>query len=607
MGSLRFYFSYIVHRPMENLMNPWTYFTQRGWWEGTSDTVQTRILNHNEKKDRVFDTGEPIVLSAAKIVELARGSNPTNSEDDPWLSPSLRQSGVEIVAKVTCNQKMWLDPLCDLQFVWASSEANIKRFVPVQGGQSSPGNPLVRLSPREYSGIRVHCETGYGQWEEVSLVRIIIYLASVIVYMTLPGKLLFWFTTSCLGHLSSIYKRCLVEPFNLAEDSAHAVLRMIMCSVDFAELAELSGGRGITHQMLLERLQTILRKRSKDLDSEEIAMMARFVHKELHKRKIESGKDIKGSVDILQREIIRFHGGRNSSAVDLAEPLSLDGFSEAISSIDKINFSSIIPLFDKDRIRTRLERHFTPRSLNRSLKGCRSTEPENRGDSSDPVESASESLETRKKQQTEAVVKWNDSYEDIQNINNDLQGLIQRQIDTKNDLIDLINSQIHERHTAMQELIDGIQQCMNLQIKSLEELTPRFSSLEQRVERFDSMEKRPETVQQMAEQNVLASSESKTILEKQLASFHAMAATRGTHHEFSSVINRVQIEHEQQFTRHFEVLQSNDEESLSNRLESTSNGIPTRTLAPTGGRRRWAKHVHMVDKEEKELDMFFSV
>merc|ERR1712048_1305982 len=108
---------------------------------------------------------------------------------------------------------------------------------------------------------------------------------------------------------------------------------------------------------------------------------------------------------------------------------------------------------------------------------------------------------------------------------------------------------------------------------TLEDIPSRFSSLEQRVNIIPSLEKRVETVQQ-----VLEGSGNQQILEKRLASLEehrASAVNNGVHalpsedDEYSSMLTRIQMEHDQMFkhlsqvsnfaqqmTQHVQVLQA---------------------------------------------------
>jgi len=426
----------------ENRANPWYLFETPSSELSNSDMVTTQLMS-SRADGRVlkeFRGGEPLTMTMPEIFAAARGNRHAHAPSwgDKELAEELLMSGAEITASVSCHQtvrRRLEGPVCKLVFEWLSVKGK-------QMQMNSVGEANLVL--RRYFGFRFRTEQGYGESLQVCLSRLTGLISTAIVYMMLPKSFFHFFICNCLGHMSNIYKRAIVDPFDAVKDCSHVALRLLSASVQFVDLAQLGDSKGITRSVVADRIQRILEHRGSVLAESEVDAVINFVYKELCKE--EEADRIKqsiihGGIDCFksgassccnkgakllhmqkkaQKSLVRQNslaaeeGGdsecaqewkcsRTSSSLGQSiDHISIDTFSAACASNDKITFNDIVDLFDVERPRSRLERYFTPPSLvqavhdaNKDGHGVNLTKKPNR----------SESLEVRKKQQWDAVEK----------------------------------------------------------------------------------------------------------------------------------------------------------------------------------------------------------
>jgi len=233
-------------------------------------------------------------------------------------------------------------------------------------------------------GVRVTVITG-GEWKALSLNRLFVNLASCIVYLQMPRKLLFFIVVYCFGHMSKMYRGTLYEKFDLGMIVSGITARLMASSCAFAEMEE-ERGKGIS----LRRMQAAVLdvfpnatdaegdadKGSHTLGVSDIIGFCRFANQAMRDQRIAQD----------QERLDHVLSSRLSSAVNNSTPsmssagtistcpdaedtyINSDMFMEAVSNSERVSFHTLVRLFDADRKMGLLERFIMPPYINKVLR-----------------------------------------------------------------------------------------------------------------------------------------------------------------------------------------------------------------------------------------------
>lgn len=175
-----------------------------------------------------------------------------------------------------------------------------------------------------------------------------------IVWIQIPLLLVYWFTTFCLGHLSSVYSRVIHQDVSLGDACKGLAARLVSHSAAYMDLQDKPDG--ITKARLLERIQNIL-KNNENIDDEEVKKYADFV--------------FEGFQSMGEGEIV------------INETINIQEFCTACCTDEPLKFESMVTLFDKDRKTGCLERCFLDDTIRAVIRAAK-MEADERGP--EPVE-----------------------------------------------------------------------------------------------------------------------------------------------------------------------------------------------------------------------------
>lgn len=318
-------------------------------------------------------SGRPLLLDSVNV-EAGRNWLPQDSEAE-MSGPHTRITGAEIVLLLDCYNRhpaplgpewaWWEGPVCYVS-------AHVSQTTWVQG-ESLDVLDAGQTLHQSYHGVRVRFDKG-GMFWFPDPNNIYVAVLDAIVLLSIPKRLLLFFITMFLGSLSRVYKRALIEPFDIMAQLGGMSARVAGQSVQFVELEDQTGDcRGISRDRLSERLHETFALQDKKLNSTELekfvdvcfgALVTRFALEEEKGHGVDSGGD-----------------------VDLGQVLNLETFSVACSCTDPIEIGSAMDLFDQDRPVSSVEWFFTPSQIKKTVTHHRRTAAE-RARSLQPPQSA---------------------------------------------------------------------------------------------------------------------------------------------------------------------------------------------------------------------------
>lgn len=338
-----------------------------------------------DSKDEVFKILAPeasLKLTLSEILTLA-GEPDLLDQQQPLagrnmkpggfgVGPYFRISGLELELKVECYWP-WetyigiseeIDPdsyLCAIRVAlkpvgWVLST----HLQHLDGGV---------LRYRRFHGIRIVASTG-GIFEFGDYNKLYQNLVSIVVVLSLPKQVLLFITAYLLGHMSVLYKRVIIERFNLLEQVAGMTTRLMSSSVTFVQLEDveritdkLEDEGGISKKRMSERLHRVLQRQKAKLDQDEVDTFVSFCFKQVSAG-LENlrGSDVGPLVRCLQPCRKKGKGEKVEDKNDDAY-INIECFSDAYTSNEEISFASIIELFDKQRKIGILESLFMPKVL----------------------------------------------------------------------------------------------------------------------------------------------------------------------------------------------------------------------------------------------------
>jgi len=326
---------------------------------GSSTTnILTIIManeGNNEKYTKTYRPGDRIRFSVQELLDLAGVSQflderNVEATDDPSSSvaPIGRISGIRLEVRLECisnpfiNVLDWNGPVCYLH-VHKTPEHWVYRLL--QDVTSESG----ALRMRKVHGIEIVAR-GLFHHVTVDIEAISQCLVSLIVLSSIPKFILMLFMSTCLGQLSVVYRKVLLEPFKLHEACGTSILAMIKDMTTFHSMAGDPHSSCISKNQLSNQLAKLFANQDGLISVEQL--------EDLLKRSCQGVKHKAGVVQCLEEL-----GMRRISSVPLHYSIDLSEFCEACSSKDALDFNSIVSLFNTERRAHALERLFTPRRL----------------------------------------------------------------------------------------------------------------------------------------------------------------------------------------------------------------------------------------------------
>jgi len=190
------------------------------------------------------------------------------------------------------------------------------------------------------------------------------------------------------GHVSDIYRHVVYRHFSITAEAAAMSMRLLEHEVAFNDLEALDANGGrlgvIDKDVIAQSICHLMSRRGNTLDILEMQQMIEFCINTVNSAfKVDeptkdSGfriivQDVFESVTTIVSDLKETFG---YVSADEAHDVSVDvdKFASACSTVEPINFDSLVKLFDKDRRRSLMESFFTPVRLKSSLKRARRVE-----------------------------------------------------------------------------------------------------------------------------------------------------------------------------------------------------------------------------------------
>jgi len=348
------------------------YSTDKG-----ANGVATKLVSSDDPDDvkREWKPGSDIKLQVKNILDLAgRSLDDPNPRSGPNKKPGSngagpigRISGIDIVMALDCISAMDLlwrrDPECKL---------TVKSYQePWVMARSVRTLASGELHSRRMFGIRVRLDLS-GKFSMFDANNTLLNLTSLMVMLSIPAKIVLFIMTHLLGHLSFIYKQSLVGRFDLVDETAGMITRLVGMTAGFQEIVQKEAifeGDGITIEMLTAKLSLLFNSKKvvlTDLELKNVAEMCfnaiKCLSKDAENKLNDEPRD---SVPKSRVNLQDFGKGLFVGRI-ASEPAGNITFSEyaaAFSTAEEFEFHLLAKLFDSDRPRTFLERFFTPPNL----------------------------------------------------------------------------------------------------------------------------------------------------------------------------------------------------------------------------------------------------
>jgi len=177
---------------------------------------------------------------------------------------------------------------------------------------------------------------------------------SIVVLLQIPLKVVLFFTLTCLGELSKLYKRVIIQNFDIEHETASMAVTLMSNSVTFLELSDCIVGTqkfpGISKARMGERMKAALQQRRDVLNDSELQAFVACCFEslvwdrgdQLHLSNQKQDETEEGIIDI-------------------------DTFNLYSSMNHSVDLPTAVNLFDVDRKRRILESLFTPPAVHRAL------------------------------------------------------------------------------------------------------------------------------------------------------------------------------------------------------------------------------------------------
>lgn len=354
---------------------------------GNGDILTILLGSHGEVR-RWIEPQPTLDISLPELLEMAGASGAIDTQNSE--GGLGRITGLNIDIHIECFQSQaeslpgredWIGPTC-----YARAERNpTKPWAAWDNIEALGSDGTVRQRLHHGVRVRVIMEGHVDVFDANSL---FLQLTASLVFLSLPRQFMYFFINYAVGHLSTIYRGVLIEPFDVQMECARLTARLMSNSVTFAELEDVKPEAGkdvgcISRARVDEQLREVLRYRGSTLDDAEIAGVVHFCHEavmhgETLCRRVKPLSQLRGA--ILERVHTQKISDLSGGNIDLAaEPdtrhddkaparndpgvITIDGFSMCCAASSQLEFESFVRLFDKDRGVTILEQFFLPPKL----------------------------------------------------------------------------------------------------------------------------------------------------------------------------------------------------------------------------------------------------
>lgn len=270
-------------------------------------------------------------------------------------------------------------PVCTLRF----RAAGTKYTLSVQYGL--PGVPAAIDETTEVitevSAVYLKVAAGSGTFAVMDIHSLVITITSMLVLLVLPKKLTTILAARCLGPMSDMYRRSIIEPYDIEEHMAEITSILAANTHSFHSMCSKSsdGMDVIELQAIQSLLCKVLEYRTRALDEREIASLAYFVYSGICKKKVKAqapSEEQPGFWDSLEDfSLRRICCGSLKEGPGNVNGITLDQWNQARLESEKITFDAMVALFDKDRPRWFCEDFFTPAGIRKTLLRARDDEP----------------------------------------------------------------------------------------------------------------------------------------------------------------------------------------------------------------------------------------
>jgi len=350
---------------------------------GTDAKARTVVLSSEGSAYRTFDPGEVVSLTLREVLQnvdgLPQQYRMHAGEDVPW---EVFRDGIELSMRVQCYNDD--AEIADTQLRIGASNAKPSCFLAVVYVRCCPdfGAWQVRSDNGVVVDRAVLIRTRSGlssQWF-LDSGSAVVGLTSALVLFGLPMKIMRWFALIALGTLSTVYRRVLVQTFDLAEQTATMAVLLMSNSVSFMELSDVnskdSGHPGISRARFEERLKQALQQRRDVLDEAELSAFVDCCFNSMRPGTNNTFfKLVKNSFGgFFQRK----DAGKYSSSEEAV--CDIDTFNVHCSYDSAVDLDTAVSLFDRDRRQGFVERMFTPdgviQSLNKVREVRKTTDPD---------------------------------------------------------------------------------------------------------------------------------------------------------------------------------------------------------------------------------------
>lgn len=370
--SLVVRYSYQLERAVPSLsqyvLNPVT--------SGDHTMTRTVLLDSRGVPGKRFPSGAEVKLTLKELLnaaqnlpqQLLQGTEPAwevfrdglelnvevqcYNDDTELSSAGVDQSGNDAEWTLGATSKL---PVCVLQvkFVRCCSTFAAPEV-------TAEGNVVMSR------GVLVQASTSTTVMWLPSSSRLLLSFTSILVLLQVPLKVVRWFMLTFLGQLSQIYKRVIIEQFDIQKEAATMAVNLMSNSVSFLELSDCVTGKqefpAVSRSRMEERLRAALQQQHHVLNDSEISAFVSCCFESLQL----------GVGDRLaigrEPDISTISTPSSCKGGEVAEDvIDIDTFNMHCSTGNAVDLRAAVEFFDQDRYRCPLEWLFTPQRLEQAL------------------------------------------------------------------------------------------------------------------------------------------------------------------------------------------------------------------------------------------------
>lgn len=354
--------------------------------DGTNSDAITIILDQDGLPVATFQPGEPIELGVTRILnyvgiakvsdtlitggEIIMAANCFGSNEDlnKYLESISHGAATSDVEGTLSN------PVCTIHFELVAQQYQLDaRYTtrsPIPGRK-----PMEVMS--ETTGLYFKADPGLaGHAQVLDAGLLVLQITSMMVLLAMPQHITFLIAARFLGPLSTMYRRSIVEPYDVEEQVVSSATALAANIHAFHTLKEAddSDGKG---EIKMSAMKAIAKEafecRKSELDAEEIGSLAHFLFHGMRKKTTDSRpRDVPSlccCCDFIPQDLgFRKRGnGTGEPGSDLCQGITIDQWNQSRMDGEKVTFEAVAQLFDTDRRRFFLERWYTPRRIRLAL------------------------------------------------------------------------------------------------------------------------------------------------------------------------------------------------------------------------------------------------